>query len=185
MTASQPDRNATSETDSTALAPDAVFRIERWSASSGNDRPSRASLVLAGGDRRWHAHATGNGAVDALMRAVDQAVARVLRQPLELLTYSVHATGSGHAAAAAVTVSLREASADPGAPAYLGRATHANVLEASVAAYVDAINGLVVNRRIDVAAAAPLMRGAERQAAGEDADSRSHAVKGLLDAYNR
>ncbi len=185
MTASQPDRTPASQTDPTALAPEAIFRIERWSASSGNDRPSRASLVLAGGDRRWHAHATGNGAVDALMRAVDEAVARVLPEPLELLTYNVHATGHGHAAAASVTLSIRQASADPGAPAYPGRATHANVLEASVAAYLDAINGLIVNRGIDVAAAAPLARGSRRKDVGEDAEARTHAANGLMDLYNR
>jgi hypothetical protein len=185
MTASQPERQPAAQTDSTALAPEAVFRIERWSASSGNDRPSRASLVLTGGDRRWLAHATGNGAVDALMRAVDEAVARVLPEPLELLTYNVHATGHGHAAAASVTLSIRETSADPGAPAYPGRATHANVLEASLAAYLDAINGLVVNRGIDVAVAAPLARGARRQDASKDAEARAHATDGLMDLYNR
>lgn len=172
-----------SQTDSVALAPRAAFRIERWSASSGNDRPSRASLVLAGGERRWHAHATGNGAVDALMRAVDEAVARVMPEPVELLTYNVHATGHGHAAAAAVTLSIRETSADPGAPAYPGRATHANVLEASVEAYLDAINGLVLNRGIDVATAAPLGRG-PRSKGPEDVEARAHAADGMMDLYN-
>jgi hypothetical protein len=174
-----------SQTDLTALAPEAYFRIERWSASSGNDRLSRASLVLAGGERRWHAHATGNGAVDALMRAVDDAVARVMPAPLELLTYDVHATGHGHAAAASVTLSIREAGADPGTPAYPGRAKHPNVLEASLAAYLDAINGLVVNRGIDLVAAAPLARGSRHKTSSEDAEARIHAANGLMDVYNR
>jgi hypothetical protein len=58
------------------------------------------------------------------------------------------------------------------------------VLEASVAAYLDAINGLIVNRGIDVAAAAPLVRGSRRKDAGEDADARTHATEGLMDLYN-
>jgi hypothetical protein len=185
MTSPQPDPTPAPQADPTALAPEAIFSIERWSASSGSDRSSRASIVLTGGDRRWHAHAPGNGAVDALMHAVDDAVARALPEPVELLTYNVHATGHGHAAAAAVTLSIREKSADRGAPAYPGRATHLNVLEASVAAYLDAINGLIVNRGIDVAAAAPLARGARRKDAGEDADARTHAANGLMDVYNR
>ena len=34
-------------TDPKTIPPEANFRIERWQASSGNDRLSRASLVLA------------------------------------------------------------------------------------------------------------------------------------------
>jgi hypothetical protein len=55
-----------SSSSQAALTPDAAFSLERWSASSGSDRTSRASLVLVGGGRRWYAHANGNGAIDAL-----------------------------------------------------------------------------------------------------------------------
>ena len=55
-----------------------ALSIERWSATSGSERGSRASLVLHGGGHRWRAHADGNGAVDALMRAVDDALAPLL-----------------------------------------------------------------------------------------------------------
>ena len=72
-----------SSSQATALTPDAAFSLERWSASSGSDRTSRASLVLVGGGRRWYAHANGNGAIDALMRAVDDALKRVLTAPVE------------------------------------------------------------------------------------------------------
>lgn len=170
--------------DPTPLAPEATFRVERWQASSGSDRLSRASLVLAGGHRRWHAHATGNGAVDALMRAVDEAVARVLPAPMELLTYNVHATGHGHAAGASVSLSLRESGLDEHAPDYPGRATHPNVLEASLAAYLDAINALVVHRGIDLATAAPLARGGRHTLSSEETEARSHAADGLMDLYN-
>lgn len=174
-----------SHNDPTARTPEASFRVERWQASSGNDRPSRASLVLAGGDRRWHAHATGNGAIDALMRAADEAVARVLPYPVELTTYNVHATGHGHAAAASVALSISETGAEPGAPEFPGRATHPNVLEASLAAYLDAINVLVANHSIDLATAAPLARGPRGKRSGEEAEARTHAADGLMDLYNR
>lgn len=174
-----------SNTNPTAIAPDTGFQVERWQASSGNDRKSRASLVLAGGNRRWHAHATGNGAVDALMRSVDEAVAQVVPFPVELITYDVHATGHGHAAAASVTLSVREAGAAPDAPEFPGRATHPNVLEASLGAYLDAINVLVANHRIDLATAAPLARGARGKGSGEEAEARTHAAEGMMDLYNR
>ena len=55
----------------------AIRRAPRGSASSAGPRArrtiarSRGSLVLLGGGRAWRAHASGNGAVDALLRAVD------------------------------------------------------------------------------------------------------------------
>jgi hypothetical protein len=79
----------------------------------------------------------------------------VLGDGVELQTYNVHAAGQGHDTEAMVTVSLRLRSDDAHAPAYPGRGVHDNVLEASVLAYVDAINRLVAHGRIDVAAAAP------------------------------
>lgn len=173
-----------SSSQATALTPDAAFSLERWSASSASDRTSRASLVLVGGGRRWYAHANGNGAIDALMRAVDDALARVLPAPVELLTYNVHASGHGHATAATVTLSVRDAGARAGAPAYPGRALHDNVLEASVVAYLDAINGLVSDREIDVAAVAPLDGVSPDSIESEGDDARTHARGRMMDAYN-
>ena len=135
--------------------PDVAFNVERWSATSGSQRSSRADLVLDGAGRKWRAHATGNGAIDALLRAVDLALGAVLGDGVELQTYNVHATGHGHETAAVVTLSLRPRGGDPDAPAYPGRGTHDNVLEASLVAYVDAINRLVAHANVDVAAAAP------------------------------
>ena len=120
-----------------------VFTLERWSASSASNRPSRANLVLTGANRAWRAHASGNGAVDALLRAVDTALRGVLGEGVEMQTYNVHAAGQGHDTDAMVTVSLRLRSDDEHAPSYPGRGVHANVLEASVLAYVDGINRLV------------------------------------------
>lgn len=134
---------------------EATFSVERWSASSASSRASRADLVIAGAGRRWRAHATGNGAVDALLRAVDTALAPVLDDGVELQTYNVHATGEGHDTAAAVTLSLRQRTDEAHAPSYPGRGVHENILEASLVAYVDAINRLVAHGGIDVAAAAP------------------------------
>ena len=66
---------------------EATLSVERWSATSGSERPSRANLTLIGGGHRWRANAGGNGAVDALLRAVDNALAPLLggRVTLEAL----------------------------------------------------------------------------------------------------
>jgi len=154
--------------------PSAVFAVKRWSASSSNSRLSRATLVISGGGRNWRAHATGNGAVDALLRAVDTALAPVLEEGVELQTYNVHATGDGHDAGAAVTLSLRSKSDDPQAPSYPGRGVHENILEASLAAYVDAINRLVAHANVDVAAAAPGPGETDKPSLADDADESKH-----------
>ena len=56
-------------------------------------------LVLHGGDHRWRAHAEGNGAIDALMKAVDVALAPCSATAWPW-TYDVHASGPGHDSAA-------------------------------------------------------------------------------------
>ena len=157
---------------------DVAFSVERWSATSGSQRASRADLVLDGGGRKWRAHAAGYGAIDALLRAVDTALGAVLGQGVELQTYNVHATGQGHETAAVVTLSLRPRGGDPDAPAHPGRGTHDNVLEASLVAYVDAVNRLVAHNQVDLAAAAPAP--GETALPSKDADAaglRAHSER--------
>ena len=86
MTVSRPDTTPT---------PVEGLSIERWAAASGSERGSRASLIIHGGGHRWRAHAEGNGAVDALMRAVDVALAPLLGDGISLATYDVHASAPG------------------------------------------------------------------------------------------
>jgi hypothetical protein len=158
--------------------------VERWSARSSSERTSYASLTLVGGGRMWRAHASGNGAVDALMRAADDALAPVLGPGVQLQTYEVHATGPGHETSAVVTVSVRERGAEEG-PSYPGRATHENVLEASLAAYVDAINRYVAHRAVDVASSAPDPGSTYRPESEPDHEVRSRTKSDILGVYNR
>src|SRR6187200_2444086 len=128
--------------------------IERWAASSGSERTSRANLTIVGGGHRWRANADGNGAVDALMRAVDRALEPLLGEGIVLVSYDVHAAGTGHEAKASIAVGVRRSDA-PDGPIYPGRAVHDNVLQASVEAYVSAIGALLTDEGVDIAAAVP------------------------------
>ena len=172
MTVSQPD---TTPSASEGLS------IERWSATSGSDRRSRASLVLHGGGHRWRAHAEGNGAVDALMRAVDDALAPLLGEGISLASYDVHASAPGHEAKASVSLSVRARDAEDG-PLYPGRYVSENVLEASVGAYVDAINALLVDTGVDIASAVP--SPGETNTHDTDPEHRSGAKDRIMSAYN-
>ena len=169
-----------SPTDSRS-ATDAGLSVERWAASSGSERGSRANLVLAGGGHRWRANADGNGAVDALMRAVDKALAPLLGPGVVLVSYDVHAAGVGHEAKASITVGVRRRE-DESAPVYPGSAVHDNVLEASVVAYVDAVNALLADEGVDIASAVPSPGETARH--DTDPEHRAGAKARIMSAYN-
>jgi hypothetical protein len=157
------------------------LHLERWSATSGSERGSRANLVLAGGGHRWRANADGNGAIDALMRAVDNALAPVLGEGVVLVSFDVHATRAGHEAQASVTVGVQRRGSDD-APVYSGGAVDENVLQASVVAYIDAVNALLAAEGVDLASAVPSPGDTERHEA--DPEHQSGSKDRIMSAYN-
>jgi hypothetical protein len=165
----------------TRPATEGGLHLERWSATSGSERGSRANLVLAGGGHRWRANADGNGAIDALMRAVDNALEPLLGTGVVLESFDVHATRAGHEARASVTLGVRRRDA-PDAPVHAGGAEDDNVLQASVVAYIDAVNALLAAEGIDIASAVPSPGETSRHEA--DPDSRSRAKDRIMSAYN-
>ncbi len=164
------------QTDTTS-----ALSIERWSATSGSERGSRASVVLNGGGHRWRAHADGNGAIDALMRAVDDALAPLLGEGVVLATYDVHAAGPGHETKGSVSLTVRSR-ADEDGRAYPGRFVSENVLEASVGAYVDAVNGLLAATGVDIASAVPTPGSTDTHET--DPEHRTGAKDRIMSAYN-
>ncbi len=160
---------------STALA------VERWAATSGSERSSRANLTIVGGGHRWRANAEGNGAVDALMRAVDRALEPLLGDGVVLVSYDVHAAGVGHEAKASITVGVRRRDVSDG-PIYPGSGVHDNVLQASVEAYVTAIAALLKDEGVDIAAAVPSPGDTDRHET--DPDHRSGTKDKIMSAYN-
>ncbi len=155
--------------------------LERWSATSGSERASRANIVVAGGGHRWRANADGNGAIDALLRAVDNALEPLIGSGVVLVAYDVHATGAGHDAKASITVGVRRRDEEDG-PIYPGRAVDENVLQASVVAYIDAVNALLVEEGIDIASAVPSPGETVRHET--DPEHRSGAKDRIMSAYN-
>jgi len=137
-TSSSADRPATDPADTLHLA--------RWTVTSGSNANSRGAVVIAAGDHQWEASAEGNGAVDALFRAVDKALAGVLTGHPRLLSYDVHAMAEGPGAEGKVTVTIAPPSdvAGPrGSGRYTGEITSTNIIAASIEAYIDAINELL------------------------------------------
>jgi hypothetical protein len=137
MAAKTPDR-------STEQAP--TLHLARWTVTSGSNVNSRGAVVIASGDHQWEASAEGNGAVDALFRAVDRALSGVLTGHPRLIAYDVHAVAEGPDAEGRVTVTIEPPSGASGARGtgrYTGETTSTNIIAASIDAYVRAINLLL------------------------------------------
>ena len=55
-----------------------TLHLARWTVQSGSNARSRGAVIIDAGDHHWRASAEGNGAIDALYRAVDQALSEIL-----------------------------------------------------------------------------------------------------------
>jgi 2-isopropylmalate synthase len=115
-----------------------AYRLDSFSVMTGSHCLPVGSVELEAGPSRLLQSATGSGPVDALCRAVDRAVGLSPR----LILYSVDHLTEGKDARAEVTVSL----------AYLGRRFHGHsgstdVVEASLRAYLEAVNNIEAHRR--------------------------------------
>lgn len=135
MTAAQP-----STTDSPTL------QLTRWTVTSGSNAQSRGAVVMEAGAHHWRASAEGNGAVDALYKAVDAALADVLQGHPRLVGYDVHALAEGPEAQGLVIVAIEPPAGAQGARAtglYNGRARSTNIIAASIEAYVEALNAML------------------------------------------
>lgn len=122
------------------------FRLARWTVTSGSSVSSRAAVVLHGAGHDWQASAEGNGAVDALLRAVNLALADVLGGEPLLLAYDVHALAEGPDAEGRVTVRIAPplvAKGDRADGRFTGEVASTNIVAASVEAYVEALNALL------------------------------------------
>ena len=139
---------ASTRTPATHLSNEAeeTLHLARWTVTSGSNVNSRGAVVIASGDHQWEAAAEGNGAVDALFRAVDRALAEVLTGHPRLLGYDVHAVAEGPDAEGKVTVTIAPPTGAEGARAngrYTGEITSTNIIAASIEAYIDAVNELL------------------------------------------
>jgi hypothetical protein len=123
-----------------------ALHLTRWTVTSGSNVQSRGAVVIEAGDHHWRASAEGNGAVDALLKAVDQALADVLQGHPRLVSYDVHALAEGPEAEGAVTVAIEPPASASGARAsgrYDGKARSTNIIAASIDAYIEALNAML------------------------------------------
>ncbi len=125
--------------------PEGSLHLVRWTATSGSNVHSRGAVVIASGDHEWRASTEGNGAIDALFRAVDKALTGVLDGHPRLLAYDIHALGEGTDTIGAVSVRIAppEGEGERGSGEYTGEARGANIIAASIEAYILALNAML------------------------------------------
>ena len=123
-----------------------TLHLARWTVTSSSNAQSRGAVVLEAGTHHWRASAEGNGAVDALLKAVDAALADVLQGHPKLVGYDVHALGEGPDAEGLVIVAIEPPAGLEGgrsAGLYQGRARSTNIIAASIEGYIEALNAML------------------------------------------
>jgi hypothetical protein len=125
--------------------PTAPLHLARWTVSSGSNARSRGAVIIDSGDHHWQASGEGVGAIDALYRAVDDAISEVLEGHPRLLAFDIHALGEGTDTIGVVTVRIAPplASGARGEGEYEGEARGPNIIAASIEAYLVALNKLL------------------------------------------
>ncbi len=126
----------------TAEVPESVI-LQGWSVTSshGGQATGTVSLLVNGEERG--AESVGNGPVNALFAAVDSAVAPVLGWQPVLTEYEIKAVSAGEDAQGQVLVRCRRSVDDgPGALIVSGHGLSTNIIEASLQAYLVAMNKL-------------------------------------------
>lgn len=123
-----------------------ALHLTRWTVTSGSNVQSRGAVVIEAGKHHWRASAEGNGAVDALLKAVDAALADVLDGHPRLVGYDVHALAEGAEAEGLVIVAIEPPAGAEGLRAtglYNGRSRNTNIIAASIEAYIEGLNAML------------------------------------------
>ncbi len=114
-----------------------------WSVTSSHGGKATGTVSLVANGEERSAETTGNGPVDALYGAIDEAVEPVLGWFPILTEYEIKAVSAGEDAQGMVLARCRRSIDEgPGALIVTGQGLSTNIIEASLEAYVVALNKL-------------------------------------------
>jgi 2-isopropylmalate synthase len=129
---------------------EAAVRLEGWSVTSSHGGRSQGNVSLAfaegapSAEGTRSAEASGNGPVDALFGAVDEAVEPTLGWRPVLTAYEIRSVTAGEDAQGQVLVRCRRSTDDGPSPRVVtGHGLSTNIIEASLEGYLAALNKLV------------------------------------------
>ena len=109
-----------------------TFTLERFVINSGNTISSTAIIAMKREDKLIEKVSQGSGPIDAAFKAIDKIVGR----KIELNDYQIDAISEGEDALGDARVVLRSESGE----VYSGHGLSTDVIEASIKAYINAIN---------------------------------------------
>lgn len=111
------------------------YKLDRFTVNSGNYIPSSAVVRLIFEDKQFEEAALGDGPVDAAFKAVG----KIVKAPEHSLDdYAIHSVTEGNDALGEVIVRLKS-----GDCTVIGRGLSTDIIEASIMAYLNAINKLL------------------------------------------
>ena len=120
-----------------ATAAPSAISLGGWSVTSSHGGRAMGMVTLGVGDQSRSVEANGNGPVDALYGAIDQALESVLGWKPILNEYEIKAVSAGEDAQGQVIVRVhRSDDESPDAFVATGHGLSTNIIEASVAAYL-------------------------------------------------
>lgn len=141
-----------------------LVELEHWATASRQGESSSGNVSLFYDGRTFRAFAGGNGPVDALLKAVDNALEQIISERPRLIDYGLRSVGSGEDAQGEATVKIAaQAGATEAPQVFTGHGLSTNVVEASLRAYLSAVNKLIAEHP---AAAAVLAVAKERRGRG-------------------
>jgi 2-isopropylmalate synthase len=143
--------------------------IEHWAAASRQGESSSGNVSLFYEGKTFRAFAGGNGPVDALLSAVDNALEQIIAGRPQLLDYQLKSIGQGEDAQGEATVKIASPIGGDGTPeVFTGHGLSTNVVEASLRAYLAAVNKLIATHpaAAEAVEAARARRGSKPQPAG-------------------
>jgi 2-isopropylmalate synthase len=129
-----------------ATATPNMICLQGWSVTSSHGGRAMGMISLSVLDQPRSIEATGNGPVDALYGAIDQALESVLGWKPVLDEYEIKAVSAGEDAQGQVVVRVHR-STEEGRDAFVatGHGLSTNIIEASVAAYLSGAEKLQQN----------------------------------------
>ncbi len=110
------------------------YELDYVQVSTGNRTIPTATVRLNHKEKLHQEAACGDGPVDAAYKAID----RIINRPVVLKDYTIRAISSGEDALGEVSVKLADAESS-----FVGRGLSTDIIEASVLAYLNALNKLV------------------------------------------
>jgi 2-isopropylmalate synthase len=128
--------------------PDSAVALEGWSVTSSHGGSSTGNVALRLAGETLTAEQTGNGPVDALYGAIDAAVEPGLGWHPQLVDYEIRAVSGGEDAQGQVTVKARRSIDDGRVDSVTGHGLSTNIIEASVEAYVHALEKLLTEEPV-------------------------------------